>query len=341
MTSVAVAQTEVTQGVTIGKDYGVVYTLPKTEISIEIKAIKTIYTPGEFSKYADRYLHLNEVSPDSQEYWTLKEVKALSVGVPDNTQTYFIKLKDNTVAPLVELTADGLIKSINVPYSEKKTSETNKKAEAPKKKLNPKDFLTEEVLRASSTAKRAELVAKEIYYIRESRNALLRGQADNTPKDGEQLRLMLDNLDLQETAMIEMFSGTKSEEEKIYTIRLTPTREMEDEVVFRFSQKLGVLGKDNLAGAPIYLSLKDLKTIAIPEVDDNRKKKIDGIAYNVPGKARITLTDGRQKLFENDLSVTQLGVVEYLAASLFNKKTTFKVIFNPDTGGILKVDREE
>ena len=35
--------------------------------------------------------------------------------------------------------------------------------------------------------RQAELVAKEIYSIRESKNALLRGEADNMPKDGAQL----------------------------------------------------------------------------------------------------------------------------------------------------------
>ena len=59
---------------------------------------------------------------------------------------------------------------------------------------------------ASSRAKMAELVAKEIYNIRESKNALLRGEADNMPQDGAQLKIMLDNLNLQERAMTEMFS---------------------------------------------------------------------------------------------------------------------------------------
>ena len=52
------------------------------------------------------------------------------------------------------------------------------------------------------------LIAKEIYNIRESKNALVRGQADNMPKDGEQLKIMLANLEEQEAAMTEMFSGT-------------------------------------------------------------------------------------------------------------------------------------
>ena len=56
MATSAHAQTEVLTGVTRGKDYGVVYALPKTQIEIEIKANKVNYKPGEFSKYADRYL---------------------------------------------------------------------------------------------------------------------------------------------------------------------------------------------------------------------------------------------------------------------------------------------
>ncbi len=335
----AMAQTQVVQGVTVGKDYGVVYTLPKTEISIEIKATRISYTPGEFSRYADRYLRLNNVSGEASERWELNEVKAISVGIPDNSQTYFIKLKDKTVAPFVELTPDGLIKSINMAYSGNDNTEPATDDKQPKRKVNPKDFLTEEILMANSSAKMAELISKEIYNIRESRNALLRGQADNMPKDGEQLRLMLENLEEQEAAMVEMFSGITTREERIFNIRLTPTREMNDEIIFRFSERLGVLGKDNLAGEPVYIKLEDLKAVAIP-VEDGKKKQLSGVAYNVPGKARVTIIAGDEKMFEDDLSITQLGTVEYLAESLFNKNSTIKVIFNPATGGIVKVDRE-
>jgi len=340
ITSVAAAQTQVTTGVTVGKDYGVVYTLPKTEIDIEVKAIKVTYTPGEFSRYADRYLRLNNVSGDKEEHWELKEVKVTSIGVPDESQTYFIKLKDKTVAPLVELTEDGLIKSINVPYTAKAKPQPEAKPTATKRKVNPKDFLTEEILMANSTAKMAELVSKEIYSIRESRNALLRGQADNTPKDGEQLRLMLESLEEQENAMVELFSGVTTKEEKIFNVRFTPTTELKNEIVFRFSKKLGVVGKDNLAGKPIYISLTDQKTVTLPQEETGKKKELKGVAYNVPGKAQVIITDGKEKFFEGDLSITQFGIVEYLAPSLFDKNSTVQVTFNPSTGGIIKVDRQ-
>ena len=185
----------------------------------------------------------------------------------------------------------------------------------------------------------AELVAKEIYNIRESRNALLRGQADNTPRDGEQLRLMLESLDQQENAMVQMFSGTKTKEEKTFNIRFSPIREFKNEIFFRFSKKLGVLSKDNLAGNPVYTNLVDLKTVTIPQQDDSKKKDLKGVAYNVPGRAQVTITYEKEKLFEGELPVTQFGVVEYLAPSLFDKNSTVQVIFNPATGGIIKIER--
>ncbi|WP_302614820.1 DUF4831 family protein, partial [uncultured Bacteroides sp.] len=80
MATSAYAQTEVLTGVTRGKDYGVVYSLPKTQIELEIKTSKVSYTPGEFCKYADRYLRLNNVSPTPETYWELTGVKVKSVG---------------------------------------------------------------------------------------------------------------------------------------------------------------------------------------------------------------------------------------------------------------------
>lgn len=341
MATSAYAQTEVITGVTHGKDYGVVYALPKTQLEIEIQANKVNYTPGEFSKYADRYLRLTNVSAEPEEFWELTSVKVKPVGVPNNNATYFVKLKDKTVAPLIELTEDGIVKSINVPYTKEKVAKPASTAPTFQKKANPRDFLTEEILMANSTAKMAELVAKEIYNIRESKNALLRGQADNMPSDGAQLKIMLDNLNLQEEAMTEMFSGTRDKEEKTFTILLTPEKEMNNEIAFRFSKKLGVVDDNDLAGVPYYINLKDLKSVTIPQDDGKKKKELEGIAYNVPGKAMVTLTDGKKKLYENEISVTQFGIIEYLAPVLFNKNATIKVYFDPTTGGLLKVDRGE
>lgn len=331
------AQTDVTTGIMRGKDYGVTYLLPKTEIEVVIETTKHTYMPGEFSKYADRYLRLNNVAADPEIYWTIDKIQMRAAGVPDKDNVYFVKLKDKTVAPLMELTEDGIVRSINMPLSDRNKIPATKLTEATEN-IDPRKFLTEEILMASSRAKMAELVAKEIYSIRESKNALLRGEADNMPQDGAQLKIMLDNLNLQERAMTEMFSGTVKDEPKTVTIRLTP-KEMNNEVAFRFSKRLGVVANDDLAGEPYYISVTDLKTPVIPA--DDGKKKVDGIAYNVPGRAHITLTGDSKKLFDEELPITQFGTIEYLAPVLFNKNSTVKVLFDTATGGLIKVDRTD
>lgn len=337
LSTTALAQTDVTTGVMRGKDYGVTYMLPKTEIEIVLQTTKHTYTPGEFCKYADRYLRLNNISAEPEEFWTLDRIETRIAGVPDKDNVYFVKMKDKTVAPLMELTEDGIVRSINIPFSGKPAAKITG-AQTSESDIDPRSFLTEEILMSSSNAKMAELVAKEIYSIRDSKNALLRGEADNMPKDGAQLKLMLDNLNQQEHAMTEMFSGRIKKEAKTFTIRLTP-REMKNEVAFRFSKKLGVVAQNNLAGEPYYISVTDLKTPDLPTAEEG-KKKVEGVAYNLPGKAQVTLVHNNKKLFDDQLSITQFGTVEYLAPVLFNKNSTIKVLFDTATGGLIKVDRE-
>lgn len=337
LSTTALAQTDVTTGVMRGKDYGITYMLPKTEIEIVLQTTKHTYTPGEFCKYADRYLRLNNISAEPEEFWTLDRIETRIAGVPDKDNVYFVKMKDKTVAPLMELTEDGIVRSINIPFSGKQAAKITG-AQTSESDIDPRSFLTEEILMSSSNAKMAELVAKEIYSIRDSKNALLRGEADNMPKDGAQLKLMLDNLNQQEHAMTEMFSGRIKKEAKTFTIRLTP-REMKNEVAFRFSKKLGVVAQNNLAGEPYYISVTDLKTPDLPTAEEG-KKKVEGVAYNLPGKAQVTLVHNNKKLFDDQLSITQFGTVEYLAPVLFNKNSTIKVLFDTATGGLIKVDRE-
>ena len=348
------AQTEVTQGVTFGKKFGVTYMLPQTEIKIEAEATRQHYEPGQFSKYAERYLRLRDVKQEAETSWTLDEVKVNIVGVPDPSNIYFVEMKDRTTAPLMELTADGIVRSINLPFTgDKKAEQPQAKQQEDEVLPDPRTFLTEEILMTNSTAKMAELVAREIYSIRESKNALLRGEAENLPKDGAQLQIMLDNLNKQEKAMVQMFEGKVTTEKHHFTKRVTP-EEMSNHVVFRFSKKLGFVEADDLAGEPIELTIVNKQLIpeqpAEPEGKSSRsiisiltngnKSAIEGVAYNVPGKADVKLTYQHKDIINTELSLTQFGTREYLADQLFNRNTVTQVLFDVNTGALLKIDRQ-
>jgi hypothetical protein len=239
----------------------------------------------------------------------------------------------------VELTEDGIIKAINTTNPVQQINDIplqNIQSE----RIDPRNFMTEEMLMSGSTGKMAELIAKEIYNIRESKNSLTRGQADYMPQDGAALKIMLENLDKQEKAFTEMFSGYTQHQLQKFTFYIEPNTEIKDQVVFRFSQKLGVLESNNLAGKPIYINVTNESNLPVAHEEDKAKKKPVGVIYNIPGKAKVSIHDTDKKYFEKELAVTQFGETEVLTNNLFNKKVNTRVVFNPRTGGIVKIDKD-
>lgn len=318
---------------------GVVYYLPKTQIEIQVTATKVTYTPGELCQYANRYLRLQGISAQPSEHWEINGIKVNTIGVPDAQKAYSIKVKDKMVTSQVELTENGIIKAINTTAPEEE--KVSKGKVLPKaKRVDPRNFMTEEILMAGSTNKMAELIAKEIYNIRESKNSLTRGQADYMPQDGAALRIMLNNLEEQERALTEMFSGYTERTEKTYTFYVEPSEEIQNQVVCRFSKKLGVVKEDNLAGEPISLTVKDESTLPPADEEAKAKKKLDGVIYNIPGKGNVIVKALGKTWFDSELPITQFGETEVLVNSLFNKKVNTRVVFSPVTGGIMKIDKD-
>ena len=326
-----------TPGVT---EEGVVYYLPKTILEIKVNATKVTYTPGELCQYASRYLRLPNISSKPSEHWELQSVQVQSIGVPDKQKVYAIKLKDKSAASQVELTEEGIIKAINTTAPQEKPAPQAPTIEKPKR-IDPRSFMTEEILLAGSTNKMAELIAREIYNIRESKNSLTRGQADYMPQDGAALKLMLNNLETQEKAMTEMFAGFTERTEQTFTFYVEPEKEIKDEVVFRFSNKLGVLKSDNLAGEPIYISITNENSLPPANEEEKAKKKLEGVIYNIPGKATVSLRGNGKQLANEECQLTQFGETEVLVDNLVNKKVNTRVIFNPVTGGIVKIDKDQ
>ena len=320
-------------------DEGVVYYLPKTQIEIKVTATKVTYTPGELCQYANRYLRLQGISAQPYEYWEINSIHVGTIGVPDAEKAYSVKLKDKSVASQVELTEDGIIRAINTSAPKEEKARKEKQTEQ-SKQVDPGKFMTEEILMAVSTNTMAELVAKEIYNIRESKNSLTRGQADYMPQDGAALKIMLNKLEEQEKALTELFSGRTERMEKTFTFYVEPDQEITDQVVFRFSKKLGVVKEENLAGEPIYLTVKDESTFPPANEEAKAKKKLDGVIYNIPGKGNVIVKALGKTWFDSELPITQFGETEVLTDNLFNKKVNTRVIFSPITGGIMKIDKD-
>lgn len=333
------AQTDVTPYVPGVTQEGAAYFLPLTKLKVCVTVREETYTPGEFCRYAERYLKLTGLSDQPECLRTISDVKVIPAGTPDQTQIYSVRLNEKSTASFIHLTDEGIIAAINaeIPRITENEDVTTKKIQ----KVNPQDYLTEEILMAGSTAKMAELTAQEIFSIRESRNAITRGQADYIPKDGESLKLIMDNLDKQEKALMELFTGVSETTERAFSFEYVPEGDVKDKVLFRISNKVGVVDSLNLAGAPVYISVTNLNLLQKqPEALTSQKKtskKDNSIQYRIPGRASVKVYDNRQTYFNQEMSIAQFGNIETLSSSLLGKSTNMSVIFDTSTGNISEI----
>lgn len=332
---VANAQTQVTDYNPSATADGVVYSLPRTAITAEVSAMKTEYTPGEFAKYAERYLHIQGVRRQSETYWEVTRLNVYAEGEPDTLKTFVIKHKDKSTAANVQM-HNGVLCSINthqdIPTHVLPEGKRTHNA------LNSKKYLTGEILEASSTAKMAELVAQEIFDIRDSKNAIRRGQVESMPKDGASLRIVLNDLDAQEEALMQMFIGYTDTTYVHERYTVAPKSDINKEVLFRFSQKVGFVDSDDLQGDPYYISVTDKHSAQMPAGKDAAKRKVSGVVYNVPGSARVTIATMTDVLYDQDMLMGQFGNVDMLNNALFNKGVATKVKLDPTTGGLIHVE---
>lgn len=337
MSLAAMAQTQVTEfnpGIAAN---GVNYALPKTVLKVDASAIKVVYTPGEFAKYAERYLHISGVSSEPSTTWKMTTLNVRQEGVPDTSKIYTVKLKDKTVAPMVQLTPSGILVAVNnhVDLPEQEFPETR----TTNHKMDARQYLTEDILSATSTSKMAELTAQEILDIRESKNAIKRGQVESMPQDGASLKIVLDELNRQEEALTQLFIGYTDTTFTAKTYTMMPMEDLDELVLFRFSRKLGFVEADDLAGDPYYLSVKDKHTVVLPDEKEMAKRKIEGLVYNMPSMANVTISTMQGKVYEQELPFAQFGTIDMLSPTLFNKGATTKLTLHPATGGLQHLEQ--
>lgn len=318
---------------------GSTYFLPKTAIQFHIRVEKTVYEPGELALYSEKYLKLKNVSMEPRTSYRVISVETRSVGVPDTAKQHMALIDKKHSIISLSRDDNGVLLAVNTIG--RRTEAPKPFVSAPKPApLNPHDFMNADILTAGTKPKMAELIASEIYEIRESRNQLTRGEADNMPKDGEQLRIMMANLDKQERALLQEFTGTVEKDTMERILTFMPNKETSRQLLFRFSSKLGMVDNDDLSGRPFYVTVEDLHylpTLNLPDVGKKSKEE-SGIYVNLPGKIRLSLFDGTQLLGKFEHYVAQFGRSESLSGELFGKKFTTHIVLDPVTGNAQRLE---
>lgn len=321
---------------------GLSYYLPKTAVRMQLLIEKTTTQPGQLADYSE--LFFKKPAPTSmQTSYRIVGINFTAVGQPDTDKQFTVAVDKKHSILSIDCDPNGTLRAINTkaPVCAKPRQFRQAPKPAP---LNPRDYMSQDILAAANLPKMAQLAAQEIYDIRDSRNQLSRGEADNMPKDGEQLRLMYRQLDTQERALMQLFTGTVDVDTTETVLTFVPQQAEKRHVLFRFSKAFGLTSVDDYSGEPYYVDIEDEGIYAkLPEDASMADKEKDNFKLGVgmPGKIRVQVNkaDGTP-VASFETNAAQFGRVELLNGALFGKKFTSHIIVDPATGAVVELKTE-
>ena len=338
----ATAQTTQKLTATKANEYGLIYSLPVTDIDITVETIHTRRTPGEFYNYARRHLAIDNAIREASTTVEIQSVTISTRGTADASEKWLVQFKSGST-PFMLLTPEGIPLTVNSETPAETTAPALPEAVPMQPSILETEItrqaMTQDMIRSSSTSKRAELAAARIFELRDMRSEILSGQSDNPPADGQAMKLVLDNLAGQEEALTAMFAGTEQKWTTVSTISLRPdSLGINNEIIARISPFDGILDADNLAGAPLTVSVSVTSRGSLPVNEKGEVKRFPkgGFAYRIPGTALVTVNYQGREVASAEVSLAQLGVTFGIDPALFtDKKAPSQLRLAPATGAIL------
>lgn len=323
-------------------EYGLIYSLPDTQLEIEVVARHTVKKAGPYSQFAKKYLGITDVIAADSEHWEIIGVNVVSRGVPTTELQYLMQLKAGALT-YINLTESGLLLAINSEVTLPEETQTETISMLPSS-LDDDEYLqymTEDFLSSQSSVKRAQMLAESIMEVRNAKISLSRGTAEAMPTDGRQLELMLSSLSRQEQSMTDAFTGTTQVETVVKHYSFLPTEDVAGrQILFRMSDFAGFVAADDYSGDPVYIDLEVIRRGELPVNEKGEEKKLpkDAVIYTIPGAAKVTLSTLGKTLYEGEFEIAQLGVNFGLNPSIFtSKKEPSYAIFDPTTGAVVKI----
>ncbi len=319
-----------------------VYYMPQTILVFDIDYDVITQTRGMFYQYSERYLGTKEVVTEDAVQYALTDIRMHTHTQADKSRSYVVSLSDKALQNChISLTEIGLLRGVNlqdIPSQQPPKTKSASECEPAKTKEETCIIpYLEEQMRANSVAKMAESTAKQIYRIREARLNILAGDVDHLPADGEAMRLTLKELDKQEKALVELFTGKQKVEKRHYSIVYTPQETVSEEVLIRFSRYSGVVEKDDLSGEPVYLNIAVDKTEYAPATEESQAQ-LSPFYYNIPAIGTVRVLYKEQEMVSKELSFPQFGLSVGLSQDLF-KKSAPVIEIDTKTGALKSIKK--
>jgi hypothetical protein len=333
---------------------GVVYSLPRAGIKVNLKATCTYFTAGPFAQYAEQLLGLGNIKTTNSSGWVIDDMKIEVFSEPDPESTF--KTKGNA-ASLINLSPTGCLAGINAGssaadlhslvagYSLKVNTAQIQSAFS---NLTSTSWFSQgdstnnfKVVRISPEKKAAEAVAK-IFECRRIRYDIAAGLLDEFHPDGKAYEASLKELDLIEKENLMLFTGKTYQKQYSFGFVYIPSsKPVKGDVLFRFSDEKGVLPGSDLSGKPVTIDIQpsdlpsDKKGLASSE---NPNAGASGVFYRIPAMADYRILQDMQVISSGRILIPQMGQTAPFPEELLDG--SYAVEIHPETGAIKHVQKK-
>lgn len=330
----------------------IIYSLPQTTFHIEVLAKKTVYKQGPYYRYAEKYLGIEEKFPESSVKWTINDINISSYEEIDPDHYYVIESDGFFETNALAMTKAGLILTPNPEIYNKQSTLSGLVSERPERiyftDLSVKGNLKEKVQPVSdilqtdtvlflqvpvfmkkekipkTTEEKAREVADFINDLKTRRLELL-GDPYDIYLDGGGFEFIIKEMKRLEKKYLALFTGITYSEVYQASFGHTPDESIpgKPEVLFRFSDNMGILPATDLTGRPVVIELNsERKTAALSPIiiepfvlQGEEKPPSVPLYYRIPDVVEVRVVDGRNILGHKKALVYQFGKVVNLPSN--------------------------
>ncbi len=357
------------------KENAMIYSLTKTVIMVDVEVVKTITYRGPFYAQAERLLGLKNVARNNKIEWSIVNINFKTYPVVDTTQFYLVESLGKNSSYAMNFTRQGFLAGVNLKTKTVNNVQTEMdKLFASLPQITSESLATDnstiEIMDSIEFFKNADTVfanvpvlkrqfdlrtseeqafevARQIFQLRDDKNALIVGDTKNSPEAGA-LKFTLSEIKRIENNYLSLFKGKTIKESHHFVFEFTPGdyKPVMQKILFRFTPATGILSSKNVKGNPFILELSsDGQLNSIKKFQNeqewykrsNKIKNNSGLFYRIPENVVVKLLNGKEILAQKQISVAQYGTISTLPIDLIIDNAS--VEFYPETSAIKSINK--
>ncbi|MGE4568737.1 MAG: DUF4831 family protein [Bacteroidales bacterium] len=317
------------------------YGLPRTSLKVDVELVKTVIRKGPFAEYAAKYLQMNVNKADIVK-WRIATVSLSEHFEMDPSQYYVITFKNlpKNIERLITLTKEGALLDMSLSSflasgefapAEITTGFRNMVIENPL--FQTVDTLYQLMLKDSAFVKeplvvkklqhlpkelQAKELAQQIFDLRQRRQDLLTGEADDSP-DAPTLKMLLEQIELQEASLLTLFTGTSMEIPAKRSFVSLPSESSRKTTLFYFSDQTGFApNKEGAMEVACHftpqgeVTVNNMELVHPKTVAKSKKEKEilkNSVYYRVPAQVDVKISINNEALASKRIPVYQMGTL--------------------------------